>query len=68
MRLALLGLGVQPLVVTEHAAHTSGSWNSLPSNADFNFEATRLASQLIRAALNGFETCVHGDHAGTKAC
>ena len=47
-----------PLIVTEHAAHTSGDWNSLPSNADANFEASRLASQLARAAAGGQETYI----------
>ena len=52
------GLATLPIVVTEHAAHTSGSWNGLPSTADSSFEASRLGSQLIRAAVGGYETYI----------
>lgn len=47
-----------PVVVTEHAAHTSGSWNGLLSNADASFEASRLASQVIRGAIGGYEVYI----------
>ena len=38
-----------PLYITEHAAHTSGDWNGLPSTADSPFEASRLGSQVLRS-------------------
>ena len=47
-----------PLVVTEHAAHTGAAWNGIPSTADDDFEAARLASQLVFMASAGYETYV----------
>lgn len=36
-----------PIVVTEHASHTAADWNGIQSTADNDFEASRLASQLL---------------------
>ena len=47
--------GCSGQVVTEHAAHTSGSWGSgIPSTADDPFEASRLASQMARGLGQGY--------------
>lgn len=49
------GPAVLPVMITEHASHTSGDWNSMESNADFNYEATHLAQQVLRSATQGVE-------------
>ena len=48
-----------PVVVTEHAAHTSGDWGStIPSTTDAPFEASRLASQMARGMVAGVESYI----------
>jgi hypothetical protein len=41
-----------PLVITEHNTHTSSDWNTINSTADDDFEASRLASQIVNLILN----------------
>ena len=36
-----------PWAVTEHAAHTTATWNTLSSTADTDYEAARLGGQLL---------------------
>ena len=36
-----------PFIITEHAAHTTASWNSLSTTQDTPAEASRLAAQLL---------------------
>ena len=43
-----------PVVITEHAAHTAASWDGMQSTAESPFEASRLASQLLRVGSAGF--------------
>ena len=45
-----------PVVITEHQSHTNGDWVSIPTTADNDFEAARLAAQLAATAIAGFET------------
>ena len=47
-----------PVIVTEHASHTAASWSSIASTTDTDFEASRLASQLLWASQSGIETYV----------
>ncbi len=47
-----------PVLLTEHQAHTNGAWNSLSSNCDSPFEASRLANQIISQAVQGFESYI----------
>lgn len=47
-----------PFVVTEHAAHTTATWNTLTTNPDTYYEAARLASQMLFMASNGWESYV----------
>ena len=49
---------VLPYSITEHAAHTTASWNSVPTTGDVFFEASRLGSQLLLNAAAGFETYI----------
>ena len=36
-----------PVIITEHNTHTSSSWDTLISTTDDDYEASRLASQII---------------------
>ena len=36
-----------PVIITEHNSHTSSDWNTINSTPDDDFEASRLASQII---------------------
>lgn len=47
-----------PLVVTEHASHTTAAWNALITHGDQDFEASRLGSQLLYMQLQGIETYI----------
>lgn len=49
-----------PVAITEHAVRTSGTWTSTPSTTDANYEASRLASQLIRAVTGALVTTPRG--------
>lgn len=44
--------------VTEHNAHTTAQWNTLATNGDTNFEASRLAAQILFVAQNGWESYI----------
>jgi hypothetical protein len=48
-------LGTIPVLTTEHQSHTNSQWNTLVSNGDFPFEASRLANQIISQAALGYE-------------
>ncbi len=47
-----------PVLLTEHQAHTNGNWNSLSSNCDSPFEASRLANQILSQAVLGYESYI----------
>ena len=47
-----------PVLTTEHQAHTNSQWNTLVSNGDFPFEASRLANQIISQAAMGYEAYI----------
>lgn len=47
-----------PYVLTEVAAHTTGTFDGLATTYDTNFEASRLGGQLIGQALDGWDTYV----------
>lgn len=47
-----------PFVVTEHAPHTTATWNTVTSTGDQDWEAARLGSQILFNAAQGFETYV----------
>ena len=47
-----------PYAVTEHAAHTTATWNTVATTADQFFEASRLGSQILLNAAQGFETYI----------
>jgi hypothetical protein len=36
-----------PIIITEHNSHTSSDWNTINSTPDSDYEATKLASQII---------------------
>lgn len=40
-----------PVVITEHNSHKASDWNTINSTADDNFEASRLAAQIVNLAL-----------------
>ncbi len=44
-----------PVLTTEHQAHTNSQWNTLVSNGDSPFEASRLANQIMSQASLGYE-------------
>jgi hypothetical protein len=46
-------LARMPVAVTEHAAHTTAAWNALGSTPDNDYEASRLAAQLLWLATGG---------------
>jgi hypothetical protein len=47
-----------PFSITEHAAHTTASWNAVPTTADVDYEASRLAGQMLYTAAGGWETYI----------
>ena len=47
-----------PVLLTEHQSHTNGNWNSLASNCDSTFEASRLANQILSQAILGYESYI----------
>lgn len=47
-----------PFVITEHASHTTATWNALTTNSETFFEAARLASQMLFMASNGWESYI----------
>jgi hypothetical protein len=49
-----------PIYTTEHASKTASSWNLALSSSDDQFEASRLASQVIHMAVFGQENCACG--------
>lgn len=56
--------------VTEHQAHTTLAWNALATNGDTNFEASRLAAQILFMAQNGWDSYVfkvRSSHTGAAA-
>jgi hypothetical protein len=56
--LAVMRPGEQPIpvVITEHASNTSGSWQMDGTNSDMYFHASRLGAQLLSVASAGIET------------
>ena len=46
------------ILLTEHQSHTNGIWNTLASNCDSTFEASRLANQILSQAILGFESYI----------
>ena len=46
-----------PFVVTEHSPHTTAAWNTIETTADVYYEASRMGSQILFQALNGFSSC-----------
>ena len=44
--------------VTEHAAHTTVVWDGTASHADMDFEASRLAGQVLNNVISGFEAFI----------
>jgi hypothetical protein len=61
-------LGTIPVLTTEHQSHTNSQWNTLVSNGDFPFEASRLANQIISQAALGYEARPPRIHACCSAC
>ena len=51
-------LANMPVLLTEHQSHTNGNWNSLASNCDSTFEASRLANQILSQAIMGYESYI----------
>lgn len=49
---------VVPFALSEHAPHTTAVWNAQPTTGDVFFEASRLGSQILFSAAQGFETLV----------
>ena len=45
-----------PYAVTEHAAHTTASWNGYATTADTYYEASRLGAQLLWNAIGALTT------------
>jgi hypothetical protein len=51
-------VGIIPVLTTEHQAHTNSQWNTLMSNGDAPFEASRLANQIVSQAALGYEAYI----------
>ena len=45
-----------PLVMTEHASHTTGAFATISSTYDTPYEASRLGTQVLFQALGGWDT------------
>jgi hypothetical protein len=51
-------VGFLPVLTTEHQAHTNSQWNTLMSNGDSPFEASRLTNQIMSQAALGYESYI----------
>ena len=59
-------VGFMPVLTTEHQAHTNSQWNTLMSNGDSPFEASRLTNQIISQAALGYESYIFKFSSGTS--